>query len=305
MASDETRILMLHRVLDGAPAAFGLPGCYRMRDTALTVDELTRLVDEAGPILPLAVVERALSTGEVPTAGSVLTFDDGYREHLDLVAPLLSARGVSATFYVATGLHGEGAELAVVDAWYWLLDHAVERVARVPLPDGGDFRGRVDAHRDKQAWVAGEPKAALLAASPAHQRAMVEALSQSAGAALPADLAARLYLRRDEWSTLVALGMRVGAHSVRHPRLTQVDDATLRTEVDASVDAIRALDADVAFAYPDGAYDQRVVDEVRRARASSAVTCEPDLVRSGADLMRLPRFHVGAGDALSGKRSRM
>lgn len=294
MDFDGTRILMLHRVLDDAPAAFDLPSCYRLRGTALTIDELVRVLDEAGPILPLEALERALSRGDEPPPGSVLTFDDGYREHLDVVAPLLANRGVTATFYVATGLHGDGVEVAIVDAWYWLLDHAAERVARVPLPEGGVYRGRVDTLQGKLAWVSGEPKAALLASRAPQQATMIEALAASLGNALPADLAARLYLRPDEWSALVGLGMRVGAHSVRHPRLTQGDDETLHAEVRGSVDAARRLGGAVAFAYPDGAYDERVVHCVRRAAVSSAVTCEPGGIQRGADLMRLPRVFVAS-----------
>jgi peptidoglycan/xylan/chitin deacetylase (PgdA/CDA1 family) len=294
MTSDTpaTRILMLHRVLDDAPAAFGLPTCYRMRGTALTVDELIRVVEDAGPILALDVVERALARGEEPPSGAVLTFDDGYREHLDVVAPLLAERGVSATFYVATGLHGEGAGVAVVDAWYWLLDHAVERTARVRLPDGGEFRGGIDTHEGKAAWVGGEPKAALLVATDAQQAAMIAELAASVGSALPVDLAARLYLRPAEWSALVGLGMRVGAHSVSHPRLTQVDDDALRTEVQASVDAVGRLGGAVAFAYPDGAYDERVVREVQRAAVSSSVTCEPGVVTRHGACWNLPRVFL-------------
>ncbi|HMX09074.1 MAG TPA: polysaccharide deacetylase family protein [Microthrixaceae bacterium] len=282
-------------MLDDAPAAFGLPNCYRMRGTALTVDELVRVVEDAGPILALDVVEHALARGDEPPGGTVLTFDDGYREHLDVVAPLLAERGIPATFYVATGLHGEGAGVAVVDAWYWLLDHAVERAVRVQRPDGGEFRGLIDTYEGKAAWVGGEPKAALLAATDAQQAAMIAALAASVGSALPVDLAARLYLRPPEWPALVGLGMRVGAHSVSHPRLTQVEDDALRTEVQASVDAVGRLCGPVAFAYPDGAYDERVVREVQRAVVSSSVTCEPGVVRRGADLMRLPRVFVAPG----------
>lgn len=294
-----TRILMLHRVLDDAPAAFDLPNCYRMRGTALTVDELVRVIEDAGRILPLDAVEQALARDEDPPAGTVLTFDDGYREHLDVVAPLLAERGVSATFYVATGLHGEGADVAAVDAWYWLLDHASERVARVPLPGGGDHRGRIDSYEGKTAWVGGEPKAALLAATVAQQAEMIAALAESAGCVLPVDLAARLYLRPAEWSALVGLGMRVGAHSVSHPRLTQVEDDVLQAEVHGSVDAMRVLGGPVAFAYPDGAYDGRVVREVSRAAVSSSVTCEPGVVGRGADLVRLPRVFVVAPAGLT------
>jgi peptidoglycan/xylan/chitin deacetylase (PgdA/CDA1 family) len=294
VASDVTRILMLHRIRNEAPAAFGLPSCYRMRGTALTVPELLHVVEGAGPVVPLEAVERALARGDALPRGSVLTFDDGYREHLDVVAPLLAARGVSATFYVATGLHGDASRVAAVDAWYWLLDHAEERQARVPLPQGGEHRGRIDTHEGKAAWVGGEPKARFLAATHDQQAVMLEALSAAVGCRLPHDLAARLYLRPSEWSALAGLGMRVGAHSVHHPRLTQVDEDALRAEVQGSVGAVRQLGSPVAFAYPDGAYDERVAREVSRAEASSSVTCEPGWVRQGCDLMRLPRVFVSA-----------
>jgi peptidoglycan/xylan/chitin deacetylase (PgdA/CDA1 family) len=297
VASDVTRILMLHRVLDDVTASFNLPNCYRMRGTALTVDELVRVVEAAGPILPLADVERALERRGPPPRGSVLTFDDGYREHLDVVAPLLAERGVPATFYVATGLHGDGGGVAAVDAWYWLLDHAVERTAQVPLPDGGAYCGRVDTPEGKAAWVGGEPKAALLAGTGAQQAAMIAALTESVGCALPVDLAARLYMRPDEWSALVGLGMRVGAHSVNHPRLTQVDDEVLRSEVQMSVRTLRQLGGPVAFAYPDGAYDQRVLNEVRRAGVSSAVTCEPGVTTEGSVRWALQRVFISPDTA--------
>lgn len=292
MASDATRILMLHRVLDDAPAAFGLPSGYRMRGTALTADELLRIVEDAGRILPLDAVERALADGDDPPPGCVLTFDDGYREHVDVVAPLLAQRGVTATFYVTAGLQGGGDRVAAVDAWYWLLDHANEGVARVPLPHGGTYQGRIDTYEGKANWVAGEPKATLLAATAPQQAAMIEGLAASTGNALPADLAARLYLRSGEWFALVGLGMRVGAHSLSHPRLTQVDDSTLRAEVQGSVDAVRRPHASVAFAYPDGAYDERVVRVVRAAQASSSVTCEPGTITRRACRWRLPRVFV-------------
>lgn len=300
MAADGTRILMLHRVLADEPASFGLPGCYRMRGTALTVAELLQVVDDAGPILPLETVETALAAGEEPPRGSVLTFDDGYREHLDVVAPRLAERGVSATFYVATGLHGAASNAAVVDAWYWLLDHATERIARVPLPGGAVYRGRVDAYESKAAWVGGEPKTALLAATAPQQAAMVDALAESVGCAIPDDLAARLYLRPNEWVDLVNYGMRVGAHSVSHPRLTQVDDDVLRAEVHGAVNAVGRRGGPVAFAYPDGAYDDRVVREVRDSAASSSVTCESGVVTRHTDRWRMPRVFIEPDSARNG-----
>jgi len=288
---------MLHRVLPAAPAAFGLPDCYRMRGTALTASELARVLDEAGPILPLDAVERALADGNELPIGSVLTFDDGYREHFDVVAPMLTGRGATATFYVATGLHGAGRDVSVVDAWYWLLDNATHGMARVPMPGGVTYRGRLDTLDDKRVWVGGPPKAALLSSSHEDQRRMLDALAEGAGCSLPIDLASRLYLRPDEWAALERQGLRVGAHSVRHPRLTQVGARELDAEVGGSVDAMRLVSGAVAFAYPDGAFDERVVQRVRKAGVSSAVTCEQGVLVRGADLLRLPRVFVSTPGA--------
>jgi peptidoglycan/xylan/chitin deacetylase (PgdA/CDA1 family) len=287
-----TRILMLHRVLDGAPSAFGLPDCYRMRGTAITVAELERVVEGAGPILALEDIEQALARGEDPPVGSVLTFDDGYREHLDVVAPLLAAGGVSATFYVATGLRGDGSAVAVVDAWYWLLDHAERGSASVPLSGGGTFDGRIDTAEGKAAWVGGRPKSALLAATPEDQRTMLDALAETCGAALPEELAVKLYLKPADWRSLARLGMRVGAHSVSHPRLTQIGDEELDREVGESVRAIAEICSPVAFAYPDGAFDERVLARVGAAGVSSAVTCEIGPVARSANTLALTRIWV-------------
>lgn len=292
MSAPHARILMFHRVVPDAPAAFGLPDCYRIRGTALTAHELERVLDDAGAVVPLDEVERALERRRGPLGGTVLTFDDGYREHLDLVAPRLARRGLNATFYVSTGLHGAQGAVAIVDAWYWVLDHAESPAATVALPGGEKFRDRLDTYDGKAAWVMGPPKAALLAASPADQRRMLADLMESARCTVPSDLASRLYLRPDEWPALTARGMRVAAHGVRHLRLTRLSDETLEEEVRGSVEAVRAPGAPVAFAYPDGDVDARVMRCARRAGASSAVTCEPGVVTHQAELMRLPRQFV-------------
>lgn len=292
MDSESATILMFHRVIPAEPCAFGLPGCYRLRGTAMTEREFRRALDEAGRIIPLSALEMAIGEGRSVPCGTVLTFDDGYREHLNLVTPLLAERGIAATFYVATGLHGAQTRVGVVDAWYWLLDHAERPAAALTLPDGNTFGGRVDTIDGKRAWVVGPAKAALLAAAGPDQTAMLANLATALRCSLPENLANLLYLRPDEWGALTAAGMRVGAHSVTHPRLTQLDDEALADEVGRSVAAVRGFGDRVAFAYPDGAYNERIVDAVRRAGVSSAVTCESGVVGGRSDGFRLPRAFV-------------
>lgn len=120
---------------------------------------------------------------------------------------------------------------------------------------------------------------------------MLAALADAAGCTVPSDLSAYLYLCPEDWRSLVDAGMRVGAHSVSHPRLTTLTDADLDAEVQGSLDVISALNVPISFAYPDGVFDDRVVQYLRQRHVVSAMTCESG--DAGArDPLRLPRHFV-------------
>jgi peptidoglycan/xylan/chitin deacetylase (PgdA/CDA1 family) len=64
-----------------------------------------------------ATAEEVAATGRPQARGTaVLTFDDGWRDALTVVAPLLTRLGVRATFYVNPGLWGGRHQLVTGDA---------------------------------------------------------------------------------------------------------------------------------------------------------------------------------------------
>jgi peptidoglycan/xylan/chitin deacetylase (PgdA/CDA1 family) len=67
-------------------------------------------------------------------------------------------------------------------------------------------------------------------------------------------------LTREEAGELHELGFELGAHSMHHPALTDVDDATLRAELCDSKAAVEAIAGTPCrtFAYPFGTHDPRV-----------------------------------------------
>ncbi len=295
---------MFHRVLDDGPTSHGLPSSYKMRGTALDREEFERVIAGVEQFITLEAVEAALARGAAPPSGVVVTFDDGYAEHVG-IAQLLHERAVPATFYVASGVHADGA-VAPVDAWYWLLDNSVNRTACIPLRGGGELSCRLDTLDAKAWWIDGPPKRALLAATPCEQREMIAALADSAGVRLPPDLSARLYMRRADWGELVRLGMRVGAHGVTHSLLTRAPGREMEDEIRSSVATVAELCRPVAFAYPNGEHNEAVRAMVRAAGASSGVTCESGGVLPGSDPLMLPRefvrgqsFHRYAGERRS------
>lgn len=292
MGSEVTRIFMFHRVVPDQPSAFGLPTCYRIRGTALTPAEFLDVVTTCGPVLPLEAIEEALRHRARPPGGTVLTFDDGYREHVDLVAPLLARMGCPGVFYVSSGLHGDRGNVAAVDAYYWILDNARRPMGRCALSDGTVFRIRVDRLQDKREWVTGAPKRALLNADMQGQGSLLASLAESLGVILPEDLAARLYMSPCDWRMLRNSGMRIGAHGVSHARLSRLPAAALADELADSIRIIGAIESAVSLAYPDGCYDSNVISKVAATGFSSAVTCDPGCLDEKSCLMRLPRAFV-------------
>ena len=105
------------------------------------------------------------------------------------------------------------------------------------------------------------------------------------------------------WTELAMLadaGWEVGSHTRSHPRLTRIDDASLRDELLASRETCeRELSLPCrTLAYPYGDHDGRVVAAVRAAGYRAACTLPEDF--RGDDPLRTPRVGVyhGDGDAV-------
>ncbi|HET7856064.1 MAG TPA: polysaccharide deacetylase family protein [Gaiellaceae bacterium] len=96
---------------------------------------------------------------------------------------------------------------------------------------------------------------------------------------------------------LLADGWELASHTLTHPDLTAVDDATLRREVGRSRQLLRrrfGVRVDF-FCYPAGRYDARVVEAVRAAGHLGATTTAPGLA-GPKHLFTLKRIRVNSGD---------
>jgi peptidoglycan/xylan/chitin deacetylase (PgdA/CDA1 family) len=95
----------------------------------------------------------------------------------------------------------------------------------------------------------------------------------------------------DQW---LAAGMEVGSHSLSHRRLRELPLDQARSEIAESRSALRNM-LGVAiehFAYPFGHFTAELVELVRHAGYSSAVTVLPGVARPSDDRLRLPRILV-------------
>ena len=104
----------------------------------------------------------------------------------------------------------------------------------------------------------------------------------------------KLLMSREQLGEWLEAGMEVGSHSLSHPRLHEVPQDVAQHEIDESRAALRnLLGVPIEhFAYPFGAFTTEIVEWVRRAGYSSAVTVLPGVARASDDRLRLPRILV-------------
>jgi peptidoglycan/xylan/chitin deacetylase (PgdA/CDA1 family) len=101
-------------------------------------------------------------------------------------------------------------------------------------------------------------------------------------------------MRRDQLEQWLAAGMEVGSHSVSHRRLLELPQDAARCEIAESRIALRSmLGVQIDhFAYPFGHFTADIVELVRAAGYSSAMTVLPGVARRSDDRLRLPRILV-------------
>ncbi len=256
-------VLAFHRVNDEADPFFpSVP-------TAVFAERMQHLAENYVVLTVEDLVERRRH-GRVPSRAVAVTFDDGYFDNLTHAAPILTRLGLPATVFLATG-YISSSEMP----WYDLLALALKttRRAEVRLPSGLTLPLASPASRlEALGRLLGEMKRLPDAARRASVDRLVAHLEPD-----DSERPKRLMLTWDEVHALRRLGFSIGAHTVTHPILTQLDSAQAWDEIHGSKRVLeQQLGAEVrAFAYPNGGagdYDRGTRDIVERAGFTCAVT---------------------------------
>jgi peptidoglycan/xylan/chitin deacetylase (PgdA/CDA1 family) len=254
------RILVFHRV--GAPGE--PPAPLSMPDAAFRkmlagLARHYRVVSFEGC---LEAAERGDSRPHV-----VLSFDDGYRDHVEHVWPLLRAAGFPALFFPSTAfLDGE-------PLWWELV--------AAPHPEG----------RGVTFGPVAEVEIARLKALPdVDRRERVRALRDEFGASATLSRP----VGWDDVRRMADEGATFGGHGVRHAILPRCADAELAAEVEGSRAALeKELGCEVTlFAFPDAQCDARSIAAVAQAGFRNAFGDPSGPFTSASDPLRVPRIPV-------------
>jgi peptidoglycan/xylan/chitin deacetylase (PgdA/CDA1 family) len=221
-------------------------------------------------VVPLADGLRALDQGgPLPPRAVALTFDDGYRDQLDLAAPMLARLGLPATFFLVPGLLDGTAR-----PWWELLAWIFTRSARDSVVWEGRTLGlRDDGERRRSlATVLEELKRRDHLTRDAALDELWERCSPDGKLEEHAS-----FLDWDGARRLARGGFTVASHSLRHPILAE--ESTPAQERDLTLSR-RRLEEEVdvpveLLAYPNGKqpdYSQATVAAARGAGYSHALT---------------------------------
>lgn len=246
-------------------------------------------------VLGLSEFVRMHQAGTLPRHAAAVTFDDGYANNLHAARPILERFGIPATVFVMTGFIDDprepwSDELASLVTGQTTLP---ERIVLTIKQDTLTWQGN-GWPAERRTSVHGDIHDRLLHAPAADKRRAVEALRGQIPDP-PAPDAGRRILTSSELQEL-ARGdlMEIGAHTVSHPWLPDLDEAAQRNEIRGSKLALEdALGRPVrSFCYPYGAFDRVSSAIVAELGFDQACTTVRGLVERRDHRHKLPRFGV-------------
>ncbi len=279
-------VLMYHQIISDDDSSLTLqPGMLVRRKT---FENHIKVLREYLRIISLPELLAMLNGGEDISGCCVITFDDGWKDFYENAFPALKIHGADATVFLATGFIGS-------DSTFWF-----EEVRSYLMEN---LEGGIRIIEESELL----PGCIQMKASPPD---VVDVIIQRMKDLAPEkreELLMRIrstisypvkYHTMMEWNDAIDMMksglITFGAHTVSHVMLDQVDSGTAEQEI---VDSLREVDArlkvnEKLFSYPNGNYNEEIVEILKRNNVACAVTTQRDYVDRCTDVMKVPRIAI-------------
>lgn len=198
-------------------------------------------------VLPLRRALDLIEAGRpLPPRAVALTFDDGYRDNLDLGVPMLARRNLPATFFLVPGFLS-----GTVTAWWEDLAGAFASFTAPTLEWQGQ-RFDLEDPAGRQAAEGAVRTSVKQLDHAGRQEAIAEVAERLRS---PAPAGPGPFMDWDGARALLAAGHEIGSHTVSHAILSRETAAGQRAELGDAREALRTeLDVPAdTLAYPNGA----------------------------------------------------
>jgi peptidoglycan/xylan/chitin deacetylase (PgdA/CDA1 family) len=166
----------------------------------------------------------------LPEKGFLLTFDDGYREMSDIVAPILLKKGINATFFVNTAFI-DNKELSSLNKASLIVEQSQKSWS-------ADFEKRL-ADPVRSHLIRFHDIASAILAMGYQQKEWLEELATRMGIDVREYLLVNEpYLTSPQIKKLIEDGFTVGSHSIDHPMYSSL---SLEEQLHQTIESVRVV----------------------------------------------------------------
>jgi len=242
-------------------------------------------------IVSLTSLANQLKTGsQLPQGCVAITIDDGYADSYEIAFPVLKEQGVPATIFVVTDFLDK-------KSWIWtdkmrfVMSRPREEELRVKIKDevlelklNGENSRYTSATRINNR---------LKKMSDDEKEKNIERIARELNLEIPATPPDEFApLNWEQAREMDKNNFSVESHTVSHPILTNVTDERLKYELKESRDYLSdKLGREVKiFCYPNGNFNERVLQTVERTGYESAVTTVQGFNENGVNRFALKRL---------------
>jgi len=283
-------IVMYHYVRD--PERSRYPGINALRRSEFEF-QLEYLRREYS-LVSMADLRRALHEGEsLPPDAAHLTFDDGLLDHYTTVFPMLSERGIPASFFppadpvlddIVLNVHKIHFVLACVPDVETLLESAFARLDA--YRERYDLQSNEAYYRELAEPGRWDPEEVVFVKRLLQRdlgfevrSAIVDDLFEEHVDVTEEVLSGELYVDPDQLGVMIDAGMYVGGHGATHRWLGTLPPSEQRAEIGATVEFLATLGAPTdgwTMCYPYGSYDRTTLEILETAGCAAGLTTEFD-----------------------------
>lgn len=281
LSKDKLSVFLFHKVPKKpdplTPNDFDLASFERLLDQVVSQFK----------VIPLEEAIESLSTGRLPRRSACITFDDGYADWEQGIAPALLRRNMHATFFITT------AQLSGTPLWHERIYAAVRRIEAntldLQLPSlPPQALGSQENRRNLVMKLESEFKYLTLR----RRESLLLQLENIAGVKMTeVPMLTPVALRN-----LHSQGFSIGAHTANHPILDYCNASEVESEIGGARETLQAaVRGDITgFAYPNGRpyadFSSLHVESVRRAGYRYAVTTHWGVANPRTSPFQIPRF---------------
>jgi peptidoglycan/xylan/chitin deacetylase (PgdA/CDA1 family) len=249
---------------------------YPLPQLAITPAELSTILKSIAETFTCTTLADAVtrwSRREDPARPLLaLTFDDGQLDNATRAAPVLDSRGLKATFFVVSRAAETGEAL-----WHDRLAFALSRALELDRSSTASLLSELSPGARRAPVLVPDlvESAKSSLSSAASREAWIGRLEQIGGGRWQPRWDGML--RFADLRALHKAGHEIGSHTLTHPLLNQCTDSEVDLELRESKRQLeREIGSSVtSFCYPNGNWSPTVMDAVRRAGYTCAVTTQP------------------------------